>query len=114
MRGATADNTGGSWEKPLSFAPRPNVRDGSWLCENVVALRVINGPDSPEIRLPLFPRKADSSRTSGHVRFVPILLQKSFLADEQSFSGPLMRSARSDVRDHIVLHKNDYGPSYRV
>jgi hypothetical protein len=24
-----------------------------------------------------------------------------------------MRSARGDVRDHIVLHKNDHGPSYR-
>jgi hypothetical protein len=42
-----------------------------------------------------------------------ILLQKSFLADERNFSGPLMRSARGDVRDHIVLHKNDHGPSYR-
>jgi hypothetical protein len=49
-----------------------------------------------------------------HVRFVPILLKKSFLADEQNFSGPLMRSARGDVRDHIVLHKNDHGPSYRA
>jgi hypothetical protein len=24
-----------------------------------------------------------------------------------------MRSARDDVRDHIVLHKNDHRPSYR-
>jgi hypothetical protein len=24
-----------------------------------------------------------------------------------------MRSARGDVRDHIVLPKNDHGPSYR-
>jgi hypothetical protein len=24
-----------------------------------------------------------------------------------------MRFARGDVRDHIVSHKNDYGPSYR-
>jgi hypothetical protein len=36
-----------------------------------------------------------------------ILLKKSFLADEQNFSGPLMRSAGGDVRDHIALHKND-------
>ena len=42
-----------------------------------------------------------------------ILLKKSFLAGEQNFSGPLMRSARGDVRDHIVLHKNDHGRSYR-
>ena len=32
---------------------------------------VINGPDGPEIRLPLFPPTADSSRTSRHVRLVP-------------------------------------------
>jgi hypothetical protein len=25
----------------------------------------------------------------------------------------LMRFARGDVRDHIVLHKSDHGPSYR-
>ena len=24
-----------------------------------------------------------------------------------------MRFARSDIRDHIVLHKNDHGASYR-
>ena len=46
------------------------------------------------------------------VRNVPILLKKSFLADERNFSGPLMRSVRDDVRDHIVLHKNDHGASY--
>jgi hypothetical protein len=43
-----------------------------------------------------------------------ILLQKSFRDDERNFSGPLMRSARGDVRDHIVLHKNDHGRSYRA
>ena len=37
------------------------------------------------------------------LRFAPILLKKSFLADEQNFSGPLMRSAGGDVRDHIAL-----------
>src|SRR6478736_10578000 len=30
------------------------------------------------------PPKADSSRTSSHVRFVPILLQKSFWGDERA------------------------------
>ena len=56
----------------------------------------------------------DIAKILRHVRFVPILLKKSFLADEQNFSGPLMRSARGDARDHIVLHKNDHGPSYRA
>src|SRR5271168_468559 len=36
-------------------------------------------------------------------------LKKSFLADERNFSGPLMRFARRDVRDHNAFHKNDHG-----
>jgi hypothetical protein len=36
----------------------------------------------------------------------------SFLADEPNFSGPLMRSTRGDVRDHIDLHKRNHEPSY--
>jgi hypothetical protein len=43
-----------------------------------------------------------------------ILLEKSFLVDEQNFLGALMRFARCDVRDHIVSFKNDHGPSYRL
>jgi hypothetical protein len=42
-------------------------------------------------------RIADSSRTSRHVRLVPIVLQKSFEGDERNFPGPLMRFARRDV-----------------
>jgi hypothetical protein len=41
---------------------------------------------------------------SANVRFAPIVLQKSFLADERNFLGPLMRFAGGDVRDHIVSH----------
>jgi hypothetical protein len=41
-----------------------------------------------------------------------IVLQKSFWGDDQNFSGPLMRFARGDMRDHIVSHKNDHGASY--
>src|SRR5580700_10206527 len=58
-------------------------------------------------------RIADSNQTSREVRKVPIVLKKSFLDDERNFLGPLMRFARGDVRGHIVLHKNDHGPSYR-
>ena len=47
----------------------------------------------------------------GEVRFVPIVLKKSFWDDDQNFQGPLMRFARGDMRDHIVSHKNDHGPS---
>jgi hypothetical protein len=33
------------------------------------------------------------------------VLQKSFWGDDKNFSGPLMRFARGDMRDHIVSHK---------
>jgi len=40
-------------------------------------------------------------------------VEKSFLGDERSFLGPLMRFARGDVRDHIVSHRNDHRSAYR-
>jgi len=43
----------------------------------------------------------------------PILLQKSFGADERNFLGPLTRFVRRDVRDHIAYQKNDHGVPYR-
>ena len=42
-----------------------------------------------------------------------IVLKKSFSTEERNFLGPLMRFAGADVRDHIVSHTNDQGPSYR-
>jgi hypothetical protein len=44
-----------------------------------------------------------SLTTSG--RFAPIVLKKSSLGDDRNFLEPLMRFARDDVRDHIVLQK---------
>jgi len=35
-------------------------------------------------------------------------VEKSFLADERKFSGPLMRFARGDVRDHNAFYKDDH------
>jgi len=64
----------------------------------------------PVSRTSALPLKADSSRTSRHVRFVPILLQKSFWGGERKFLEPLMRFMRDDVRDHIVSSKIDHGP----
>ena len=49
----------------------------------------------------------DIAKILRHVRFVPIVLKKSFLGDERNFIGPLMRFACGDVRDHVVSHKND-------
>jgi len=48
-----------------------------------------------------------------HVREVPIVLQKSFGADERNFLGPLMRFVRRDVRDHLAYQKNGHGATYR-
>jgi hypothetical protein len=52
------------------------------------------------------PPIATELRTSLVVRFVPILLQKSFWSEEQKFLEPLMRFTRGDVRDHIVFIQN--------
>jgi hypothetical protein len=57
------------------------------------------------------PPKADSGRTSRDVRFVPILLQKSFWRGERKILEPLMRLTRGDVGDHIVSSKIDHGPA---
>jgi len=46
------------------------------------------------------------------VSYWQIVLKKSFWGDDQNFSGPLMRFASGDMRDHIVSHKNDHGASY--
>jgi hypothetical protein len=40
-------------------------------------------------------------------------LQKSFSGDERNFLGPLMGFVCGDVRDLIVSHKMDHGPSHR-
>jgi hypothetical protein len=58
------------------------------------------------------PLGADIARRERHVRFVPILLQKSFWGGEQKFLAPLMRLTRDDVRDRVVSSKIDPGPSY--
>jgi hypothetical protein len=54
------------------------------------------------------PSRTDISFGDYGVCFVPIVLKKSFLGDDQKFSGLLMRFARGGMRDHIVSHKNDH------
>jgi hypothetical protein len=54
---------------------------------------------------------ATELRTLLEVRFVQILLQKSFWGGERKFLKPLMRFTRGDVRDHIVSSKIDHWPS---
>jgi hypothetical protein len=56
------------------------------------------------------PSEADTVRLLPYVRFVPILLQKSFWGGERKFLEPLMRFTRGNVRDHIVSSKIDHGP----
>jgi hypothetical protein len=58
----------------------------------------------------VLPPATDMERPARLVRFVPILLQKSFWGVEGKFLEPLMRFARGDVRDHIASSKIDHGP----
>ena len=58
------------------------------------------------------PLIADVRLKVRYVRNVPILLKKSFLADERNFSAPLVRPARGDVGDHIDSYKSDRRSSY--
>ena len=62
--------------------------------------------------LPLYPRQRTSSDRPRQVRFVTILLQKSFWGNKRNFLEPLMRFASGDVRDHIVLSKIDQEPPW--
>jgi hypothetical protein len=55
--------------------------------------------------------KADIPRQDDNVRYVPILLKKSFGGGERNFLEPLMRFVRNDVRDRFVSQKNDHGLS---
>jgi hypothetical protein len=55
----------------------------------------------------------DIQRLLRHVRFVRILLKKSFGGGGRNFLGPLMRFVRDDVRGLVVFLKNDHGLSYR-
>ena len=63
-----------------------------------------------EERSGLLPQGADAafqelaayfhSNQAENVGYWQILLKKSFLADERTFSAPLVRPTRGDVRDH--------------
>jgi len=62
------------------------------------------------LALSAFPLTADLPQSCRYVRFVPILLQKSFWGSGRKFLEPLMRFARGDVRDHIASSEIDHGP----
>src|SRR5258706_3945601 len=50
-------------------------------------------------------RVTDSSRTSRHVRFVPIVLQKSFCGMGLKFSEAWVRRLNNDVGDHVATRQ---------
>jgi hypothetical protein len=93
-----------AWLKMKEAADR-----GGFLCGPPAAdhdrLGVKSGSAGFFTTCPLFSLTTDIRRGEGHIRFVPIVLKKSFLGDGQNFLGPLMRLASGDVRDHIVSHK---------
>jgi hypothetical protein len=60
-------------------------------------------PRNPTSVLPTGP---DIAEQSGHVGFVPILLQKSFWGVEGKFLEPLARFTRSDVREPYRFIQN--------
>jgi hypothetical protein len=72
---------------------------------------------APNLTWPQRARFRGTKRTSRRSRRMSavrgIVLQKPFWGDERKFSEPLMRFVDGNVRDHIVSHKNDPGPSYR-
>jgi hypothetical protein len=61
-----------------------------------------------KIDLPPLWVKRRNTRCELFSALAPILLQKSFRDEERNFSGPLMRFARGDMRDHIDSPKIDH------
>ena len=59
----------------------------------------------------VLPPRADIGTPTAQVRFVPIVLKKSFWGDERNYLELLIRFERGDVRDHIDSSKIDHGPS---
>jgi len=59
------------------------------------------------------PQIADIDWLLRNVRFVPIVLKKSFFADDRKFSEVLLRLTRFDVRDLINPRKSGRWRSYR-
>jgi hypothetical protein len=59
----------------------------------------------------VLPSGTDIISRAGHVRLVPILLQKYFWGGKRKFLETLMRFTRGDVGDHIVSSKIDHGAS---
>ena len=55
--------------------------------------------------------RVEPAASPGMVRYAADIVAKVFLGDKRNFLEPLIRFARGDVRDHIVSHKNDHGPS---
>src|SRR5260370_19537845 len=93
--------------RPSTIRSKPQAYSAS------VALKLRPNPSALLVTIHAATPETQRVGESGHVQTWQILLKKSFLADERDFLEPLMRSACGDVRDHIVLHKNDYRPSYR-
>ena len=76
-------------------------------CRTSARRRGVRGsrPDQSAGRTGRDRSQADLPQPSSDVRFVPILLQKSFCGDERNFLEPLMRFTSGDVRGHIGSHK---------
>jgi hypothetical protein len=69
-------------------------RNSSW------SKRYERPAENHNARLPVLAQRG-YQRHQSRSALAQTLLKKSFLADERNSSGPLMRSVRRDVRDHI-------------
>src|SRR4029453_17650533 len=65
---------------------------------------VISGPATPELRCPRLPPTADIHRYDGDVRFVPIVLQKSFCVTEYKSSGPYAGGWNNHLRCYPAMN----------
>jgi hypothetical protein len=81
-------------------------REPTCLSRKVYLLMTGWGHSRPKWRVPAMsglPPIATELRTSLVVRFVPIVLQKSFCLTGHKFSGPQARQSNIDVGDHFIL-----------
>jgi hypothetical protein len=113
---ACGDIVGNLWKiksRPLRSVSSGNASTS--MRSRIDALKVVMSiksclrpaPQQVACRLPRFRHLPDVRHTAGSM-----LSKKSFLADEQNFSAPLVGPMWGNVRDHIESQQNDHRPSY--
>jgi len=73
---------------------------------------VVDGLKALDPKRPI--READITLRTRYVRFVPILLQKSFCITDCKFCGPYVRRSHNHLRDYINELTGDFGNGLAV